>query len=133
MPAKTQQKRKKSETPRYLEELEDFFRESVRAEANRVSYKSLSPEALQTCLEFGFCKGDLKSLLRTCRDPNNEELDEEEIDDMLEALHENGTTINQPFCFAPGAVAIKQMLVSNRLVRHERVEYYTHDIEVCSI
>ena len=130
MPVKTQQKRKKSETPRYLEELEDFFRESVRAEANRVSYKSLSPEALQSCLELGFCHGDLKSLLRTCRDPNNEELDEEEIDDMLEALHENGTTINQPFCFAPGAVAIKQMLVSNRVVHHERVEYYTHDIEV---
>ena len=114
MPVKTQQKRKKSETPRYLEELEDFFRESVRAEANRVSYKSLSPEALQACLELGFCHGDLKSLLRTCRDPNNEELDEEEIDDMLEALHENGTTINQPFCFAPGAVSYTHLTLPTK-------------------
>ena len=68
-------------------------------------------------------------MLRTCRDANNENLDEEEIDEMVEALHEDGTTINQPFCFAPGAVAIKQMLVSKRLVRHDSIEYYTHDIE----
>jgi hypothetical protein len=123
-------KRKKDERPCYLEELEVFFRERVGAQADRVSCKTLSPKALKSCLEVGFCNGDLKALLRTCRDPNNVELDEEDIDDMIEALHENGTTINEPFCFAPGAVAIKQMLVSNRLVQHENVEYYTHDIEV---
>ena len=132
MPANKRQKRSENiiATPRYLDEVEAFFRERVESHHNSVSYQTLSSEALQNCLELGFCNGDVKSLLRTCRDANNENLDEEEIDEMVEALHEDGTTINQPFCFAPGAVAIKQMLVSKRLVRHDSIEYYTHDIEV---
>ena len=80
MSAHKKRKRKKDERPCYLEELEVFFRERVGAQADRVSCKTLSPKALNSCLEVGFCNGDLKALLRTCRDPNNVELDEEDID-----------------------------------------------------
>ena len=121
MPANKRQKRSENilATPCYLDEVEAFFRERVGSHHNSVSYQTLSSEALQNCLEL-FCNGDLKALLRYCRDANNENLDEEEIDEMVEALHEDGTTINQPFCFAPGAVAIKQMLVSKRLVEFQQ-------------
>ena len=40
---------------------------------------------------------------------------------MIVDLREHGKTINQPFCFAPGAVAIKQQLVKM---------FSCHDVEV---
>ena len=68
-----------------------------------------------------FFNSDLKKLLLSCRDCDNNEFDEDEIEEMIVDLREHGKTINQPFCFAPGAVAIKQQLVKM---------FSCHDVEV---
>jgi hypothetical protein len=57
-----------------------------------------------------FCNGDVMEILRECRHENNEKYDEDTIAELVRALDEDGKTINAPFCFTKGAMALKWSL-----------------------
>ena len=58
----------------------------------------------------GFYGGDVEAILNSCRDESNEAWSEAHVEEAMRALHEDGKTINAPFCFAPGAIELKRLM-----------------------
>ena len=57
-----------------------------------------------------FHGGDVAKILRECRHANNEAYDDDDVEAATEALTRDGTTVNAPFCFTAGAIALKRAL-----------------------
>lgn len=85
-----------------------FARERVPARRGSAP-RTVDPATFAKVLE-GFYDGDVESILRECRDERNVGWSEGEIEEAMRALREDGKTINAPFCFAPGAIRLKQSL-----------------------
>ena len=63
-------------------------------------------------LRRGFCDGNVREIIALCRDADNVPYTPEEIDEMMEDLNNNGHTLNLPFCFTEGAMALKNSILN---------------------
>ena len=63
-------------------------------------------------LRRGFCDGNVREIIAQCRDADNVPYTPEEIDEMMEDLNNNGHTLNLPFCFTEGAMALKNSILN---------------------
>uniref|UniRef100_A0A7S0PW39 JmjC domain-containing protein n=1 Tax=Micromonas pusilla TaxID=38833 RepID=A0A7S0PW39_MICPS len=74
---------------------------------------TLEPDSsLFDLLRRGFCDGNVREIIALCRDADNVPYTPEEIDEMMEDLNNNGHTLNLPFCFTEGAMALKNSILN---------------------
>ena len=64
-------------------------------------------------LRRGFCNGNVREIIALCRNADNVPYTPEEIDEMMEDLNNNGHTLNLPFCFTEGAMALKNSILKD--------------------
>ena len=59
--------------------------------------------------------GERREIIALCRNADNVPYTPEEIDEMMEDLNNNGHTLNLPFCFTEGAMALKNSILYLRM------------------
>ena len=83
---------------------------------------TLHPAVLERMLE-GFHNGDVAHVLSECRRVDNSAYSAEEVEEMQRGLDGQRKTINQPYCFCPGALDLSRAFV-------ESCGHMANDIEV---
>ena len=75
---------------------------------------TLKPDSIfLDLLRRGFCNGNVREIIALCRNADNVPYTPEEIDEMMEDLNNNGHTLNLPFCFTEGAMALKNSILKD--------------------